>query len=183
MKLQLLLTGIAIGAVLLVLVIGQAVYYGIGPMPSTPRSVRAILKLLPHHLQGKVFELGAGWGTLAWALARQLPSCQVIGYEGSLIPYFVCLVIRHISGCDNLSFRRANFFDCPLQEAALVICYLYPGAMVKLKRKFERELPAGAYVLCHTFAIAGWQPIGVYYLQDIYRTPLYLYQVRNLRLA
>ena len=63
-----------------------------------------------------------------------------------------------------------------ITSASVVICYLYPGAMRRLKGKFEKELSKGAIVVSNTFAIPGWRPMRVIEADDLYRTPLYVYR-------
>ncbi len=64
-----------------------------------------------------------------------------------------------------------------LHNASLVVCYLYSGAMQRLKTKFESELALETYVLSHTFAIPGWTRIHCVKVADLYQTPMYLYQI------
>lgn len=149
---------------------------GIGPMPSSPRVVRALLGMIPAELEGTIVELGAGWGSLLFPLAKALPRCQVIGYENSLVPFLFCSLLQKLLfHAPNLQLIRGDFFQRPLHNTSLVVCYLYPGAMRKLHDKFEAELPDGALVISHTFAVPGWTPKQVIELNDLYRTKIYLY--------
>ena len=77
----------------------------------------------------------------------------------------------------NLTLRRADFFAAPLGDAAVVCCYLYPGAMRRLMPKFEDELAAGALVLSHGFVVPGWAPAEVCTAGDAYGTKVYLYRM------
>ena len=45
-----------------------------------------------------------------------------------------------------LKFERRGFYSVSLTEAQVVVCYLYPGAMERLRGKFESELSGGAWV-------------------------------------
>ncbi len=75
----------------------------------------------------------------------------------------------------NLHFYRRNAFGAKLSEAGIVLCYLFPGAMAKLKSKFEQQLPSGATVVSNTFAVPAWKPKQVVEIGDLYRTKVYLY--------
>jgi hypothetical protein len=101
----------------------------------------------------------------------------VNAYEISPIPYIISKIISRWLFYSNLHFIREDFFSVPLEDASLVVCYLYSGAMTRLKTKFENELKPDTYVLSHTFAVPGWIPISVVKADDLYRTPIYLYQV------
>lgn len=163
--------------------IGSIVYYslcyGISPMPSSRKAVESILSELPTHLTGHIVDLGAGWGTLTIAVACRHPNCQIDSYEVSFIPWIVMSVRIWLRQLKNVRVVHEDFFTNPLDEASVVICYLYPGAMKKLKSKFEKELRMGTLIISNTFAIPGWKPQRVYILEDLYRTPIYVYRIEK----
>lgn len=150
-------------------------FYGITPTPTSSKVKQTLQHVLPAHIQGPIAELGSGWGHLAFFLAKQFPQQQVYAYEVSPIPYLCSLVLACLFNYPNVHFERANFFQISLQSFALIVCYLYPEAMIKLKAKLEKELTPGTFVLSHTFAIPGWKPIQTLKANDLYRTPIYLY--------
>lgn len=160
------------------LIVWYSWQYGITPTPTSPKVKQRLLEILPKLSFGEIAELGSGWGTLAFALARRFPACKITAFEISPAPYFCSVLISQWFSYENLKFERRDFFDYPLHEKALVVCYLYPGAMEKLKVKFENELAPEAYVVSHTFAIPGWKPLLVVRASDLYRTPIYLYQIK-----
>ncbi len=166
--------GIALGAIS---VIVYTLRYGISPMPTSPRVRRELLRFLPDDPGGPVAELGAGWGTLAFPLARRWPERTVTAYEISPVPWLFLRCRQVVRPCRNLRIVRRDFFAADLRGTGLVVCYLYPSAMLHLQAKFEAELPPGAAVLTHTFAVPGWAPEKVIRACDLYRTPVYLYRV------
>lgn len=135
--------------------------------------------MLPEIVNSEIAELGSGWGTLAFALARHFPNCKIRSYEISPFPFLVSKIIAYCLTLPNLTIQRKDFFHVSLNNISLVVCYLYPGAMQRLKAKFEEELPSHAYVISHTFAVPGWKPIRLEHAQDLYQTPIYLYQVKS----
>jgi hypothetical protein len=159
---------------LVISVVIWSIKNGISPMPSTAVAKKALLALLPEKLEGKIYELGSGWGTLLIPLAKKFSSCQIIGFETSPLPYLYSK-LRCMS-CSNVQLHYQDFFSANLKEADLVVCYLYLGAMEKLKTKLEVELQPGALVVSNTFAIHGWIPERVLELDDIYKTKVYLYR-------
>ena len=162
-------------ALLIILsIVYRTIKNGISPMPSSKKAIQAILALIPEG-QRRIYELGSGWGTLALSLAKRHPKSTVVGIENSPIPYAVSRLIQHGTRLPNLLFKKADFFQTPLDDAQVIVCYLYPGAMEKLKRKFEKELQPGTCVISNTFAVPGWKPVKVIELPDLYRTKVYLY--------
>jgi hypothetical protein len=149
---------------------------GISPMPTSPFVKKKLLAIPCSFSQGKVYELGSGWGTLAFAFAKKYPEREVEAFETSLVPYLFSRFRLYCFPQKNLHFHRIDFFSGPLQDAVLVICYLYPKAMEKLKDKFDRELPLECIVLSHTFAVPGLPPIEQIVLGDLYRTKIYVYK-------
>jgi len=165
-----------------VVLLGYTIRTGISPVPTTPRVAAEIFaagrpECLPPDPSGVIYELGSGWGHLALALAGRFPDRAVVGYELSPLPWLVSLLLARLRPRANLSLRRADFMAADLSDAALVVCYLYPGAMRRLRGKLERELPAGAMVVSNAFLISGWQPAEVRHAADQYRTPVYLYRM------
>lgn len=149
---------------------------GISPMPTSGHARRGVLLLAKECKNEKIYELGSGWGTLLLPLAKEHPGSIIIGYETSPIPYFISWVRIKAAGLTNVRIIRKNFFEGDLSDAALVVCYLYPGAMERLKIKFEKELKKGASVISNTFAVPGWIPSETFKVQDFYHTIVYLYR-------
>jgi hypothetical protein len=158
-------------------IVWSTLRFGISPMPSSRRVRDALVALLPADLDGTVHELGAGWGTLAFAVARRCPRATVVAHEGSLVPYLFCALRRALTGAKNVELRFGNFLGHDLRGARGVITYLWTGGMEQLSAKFDAELPPGAFVLSHTFAWRGRTAVETVTLDDLYRTPIYRYVI------
>lgn len=153
-----------------------SIHNGISPMPISRKVKRRLLGVLSQRgIHGKVFELGAGWGSLAFPLAQKLPRCPVLAYENSLIPYLFSRCRKLLFPYENLTLNRGNFYHISLAEADIVVCYLYPGAMVRLQAKFERELKRETLVISSTFAVPAWKPRQIIEVDDLYHTKIYVY--------
>lgn len=150
---------------------------GISPMPTLGKVRRQLLPLLEPDLGGTVLELGCGWGTLAFAVADRCPRARVVAFELSPLPFAFCWLRQRLAPRANLELRRQDFFLASFSGAALVVCYLFPGAMTRLAPKLLAELPPGTRVLSHTFALRGWKPQRTLMVDDLYRTPIYVYAV------
>lgn len=164
------------------LLLGYTIRTGISPVPTTPRVAAEIFALCPPGsllppAAGGVYELGSGWGNLAMTLAKRFPERAVVGYELSPLPWLVSRLALRLWPRPNLALRRADFMAADLSDATLVVCYLYPGAMRRLREKLERELPAGALVVSNAFPVPGWRPTSVRQAADQYETPVYLYRM------
>ena len=149
---------------------------GISPTPSSRAQIATILQAIPDNTTGVIFELGSGWGTLAMALAKALPQCRIIGVENSPLPYAVSRLLARIFSRKNLNLMHADMLRVPLEDASLVVCYLYPGGMRKLKPVLEK-LRKGTVVISNTFSVPEWKAERVLTVKDVYRSPVYLYRL------
>lgn len=152
--------------------------YGIGPTPTSPKVLKAFFDILPKEIEGTVYELGAGIGTLAFPLADRYPKARVIAVEVSPLPWLFMTIKQFFVQKKNLEIRRKDFFKLSLEESRLIVCYLYPGAMKELEEKIQKECKQ-VFIATHTFAMPSWEPIQKSFAQDIYRTPIYLYEVKR----
>lgn len=166
-----------VGLVLVAFILVGTLRSGISPMPSSPKAQRAMLSLMPQSVSGPVYELGSGWGQLAWAAAKQLSNVRVIGYESSLVPWAVSRILGAALGKSAVEFRWADFRKRDLSDAQLLLCYLYPGAMTHLAERFKKELKPGSVIISNTFRLPGWVPEKVIELDDMHRTQIYRYIV------
>lgn len=158
-------------------IVRWSVKNGIGPMPTSPKAKSVLLNNLPSHWQGIIYELGSGWGTLAFPLAKKYPNCTVIACENSPVPYFITRLRLCFSRHKNLHLKRQDFFNQDLRRATMIVCYLYPAAMQKLKKKFENELTNETLVISNTFSILGWPEHKIYEVRDMYHSKIYVYVV------
>jgi hypothetical protein len=156
---------------------------GASPVPTTRRMRKALLALLPEHLPSNsgdaIYELGSGWGGLAFAVAKKYPETTVIGYEVSLLPWLFSCVRLLFLPQDNLDFKLSNFLKHDLSNGVLVVCYLLPKPMEKLRVKLEIELKLGSLIVSNTFAFRGWRPIDDQIADDIYASRVFLYEVNQ----
>lgn len=155
--------------------IAFSLWCGITPMPTSPTVRKTLLKNLPETFEGTIYELGAGWGTLAFPLSRKYPQAEIYAFEVSPIPYLWMHLRKLVGGYNKVNIRFKNIYSVSFSDANLVICYLYPKAMQIL----ETILPENAAVISHTFAFSSRKPCCTIHCNDLYRTPIYYYGVES----
>ena len=148
-------------------------------MASSAKARRAILKASKQADDGTIIDLGSGWGTLIFALARQYPQRQVIGYELSWLPWAFSRIYKTIFGLSNLSILRKNFLTAERPEADLLVCYLHPKGMLALHNKLAEEQQSNTLLISSTFALPESDPIQTLRLDDLYNTPIYIYRLKK----
>jgi len=150
---------------------------GISPVSSTFKSSRSIISAVSPEQKGDICELGAGWGRLAFSLARRCPESRVLAYELSPVPWIFLKLRAFLFGPRNLEIVRRDFFKDDLSKASLVVCYLYPGAMTKLSTKLLQELKPGAEVISNAFEIPTWTPVAIKSLEDVMCPQVFYYKM------
>jgi len=168
----LILAGIATA-----LIVGYGFRLGIPPTPTSFPARRKILALLPERIQGTILELGAGWGGLAFVLARAHPESTVIAYELSPVPWLVAKLRARLGGHRNVEVRRRNFLRVSLAEGDAVVCYLFRGIMEPLGEKLRSELRPGTPVVTHAFRFPAWVAEREEAVPEIWRGVTYRYRV------
>jgi hypothetical protein len=166
----------------LVAVASVLVWYlltGTPPLPSSPAVKLAILAALPDKLEGTVYDLGSGWGGMAFALARRYQGCRVIGFEVSPLPWVFSRLRLLLQPTPNLYFHFKSFHKVSQEDAVLVVCYLGPRAMEKLKLKLEAELKPDTLLLSIFFCVPDWRPASEHMVPDMHKTPVYMYRVMD----
>jgi hypothetical protein len=135
--------------------------YGAGYQPTPRRVVEKMLDVATVGPADHVVDLGAGTGAIVFRAARER-GATVLGVEVEPIRILILRLRRATGGPrDRVTIRWGNMFGTDLSKASVVTCFLWPGAMEKLRPKFEAELPDGARVVSHWHSIPGWRAESV----------------------
>ena len=174
------LLGIALAAVTVALAyfVFASFWFGAGYQP-TPRSAALeMLRLAELSPRDTLYDLGAGTGALVFRAARIYRS-TVLGVEVEPIRVLVLRLRRRLGPyADRVTIRWGNLFDLDFSQATVVATFLWPGAMARLRPKFEAELRDGARVVSHCHPVPGWVPCA----RDP-ETDVYLYRWPEARAA
>lgn len=147
--------------------------FGISPMPSSRLAKDAIIKLLASLSTNEIYELGSGWGGLAMQIAKTFPKTKVIAYEASPIPWLWSFCVAKIKGIKNLELIYRDFIQEDLNNAEVIVCYLYPKGMKLLQEKLKKNHT----VISNTFAFPEASPTQTLFLDDFSSTRVYFYKI------
>lgn len=150
---------------------------GIGPLPSSGGARRVVLSAAETAVAGPIIDLGSGWGSFVIPLARKYPDRKIIGYELSSVPYYFSSLLKRFMGLDNLTLRHEDFLGADLSEASVLLCYLFPGGMVSLEEKLLHELKGQTRVISCLFALPSCVPSRTMRINDVFKTPVYIYEL------
>ncbi|KAA0546215.1 methyltransferase [Bacillus sp. BGMRC 2118] len=148
---------------------------GITPTPTSPKVVKELLLHLPVQSPKAIAELGAGFGTLAFSVAKKYPYTPVIAYENSLFPWLYMKLRLYLFPIGNVKVMYKDFFQEDLSKFDCIICYLHRESMIKLQQKFSDELTKGTSIYTHTFSIPNWTEKETWQASDLYRATIFHY--------
>ncbi len=181
MSLALDLYGLGLVAVAVVAYFLYASFaFGAGYQPTPASVVRRMLDLAEVVPSDTLFDLGAGTGAIVFAAARRR-GARVVGVEVEPIRMAVLRVRRWWGGPrDRVTLQWGNLFGTDFTGASVVAVFLWPGAMARLRPRFERQLAPGARVVSHWHPVPGWTPAAIdaslrvylYRWPDAGRTPV-----------
>ena len=134
-------------------------------------------KLIDETGSGTIIDLGSGWGNFVIPIAKRYPQRQIVGYEISFLPYFTSTLIKHILGLKNLTLYRQDFLKANLSTASVLVCYLFPATMNKIKNKLLLDKPGVEFLISNNFSLPSHQFDKVIQLNDFYKSPVYLYKL------
>lgn len=162
----------------LFLVLGTFAWGGILAAPWIPvwrKDLKRLLDLADIKPGETLYDLGAGDGRIVIMAAKEY-NAKAVGYEIASLPYFFAYIKILVLGLrGKAKFKYRNFFKEDLSGADVIVTFLTPPAMEKLKPKFEKELKPGARVVSYAFSIKGWEPKQKS-KPDKKTTAIYLYQ-------
>ena len=138
-----------------------------------------MMKLVDDTGSGAIIDLGSGWGNFVIRIAKRNPQRQIVGYELSLLPWLMSTLLKKVFGLKNLTLYRQNFYSANLSGASVLVCYLYPEAMNRIKNKLLIEQPNVDFLISNNFALPSWQVYKVVLLNDFFKSPIYLYKIGN----
>jgi len=142
---------------------------------SNASAARAIGRLARLLRARSFVDLGAGLGTVSYALA-QTDAREVWSIERSPVLW---LLLRLRSALAGRPFHvwRGDLFGFPLGQVDLAYAFLSPAAMPRLLEKAAREMRPGTWLISNSFGSADWPPDRCIVLRDRRRTHLYLWRL------
>lgn len=152
---------------------------GIPPIPSSRPSRKKIADLVPANFDGRIADLGAGWGTVAFLLAKRFPDAQVVAWEISPLPWLYMRAKQLVLRRPNLEIHRGDLLKAPLAGVDVVVCYLYSKLMGRLTPRLMAAMAAGGMVISNTFDVPGWSPSAVFLLDDSFCPEVFVYNVAD----
>jgi len=132
-----------------------ALIWGAPYVPTPNEGVKKMLKLASLKKGQKTYELGCGDARLTCMAAKKY-NTDSVGFE--LSPLVIMLAkLRKFFSRSKANILYRNFYEVDLSDADAIFCYLLPGTMDRLAKKFEKELKKGTKIISYAFPIKDWK--------------------------
>ena len=148
MGLSVLFLMLQLGFIIFLLYMCIAFVSGAPFVPTKRSSAEAMIRLANLKKGTKVYDLGSGNGKLL--RLAQAKGARAVGFE--INPLLVML-----SNLRGARTRWKNFWNADISDADVVLVYLLPTHMERLKRKLKKEVKKGTLVVSNSFIFPGWK--------------------------
>jgi len=130
-----------------------------GPFVPTPWViVDEMLKLTEIRPDDTVYDLGSGDGRFVIAAAKR-HGARGVGIERDADLVIFSRVQAERDGvAERVKFVQGDVLTADVKEATVVTMYLLPRLMKQLVPKLRAELPVGARIVAHDYALEPWRP-------------------------
>ena len=143
-------------------------------VPTPPNVVTAMLNMARVGAGDVVVDLGCGDGRIVIAAVRQF-GARGVGYD--IDPERISEARRNAERAGvtaRTRFVERNLLDADISEATVVMIYLFPLVVEKLRPKLLSDLAPGTRIVSHTFPLRNWR---LNQKQVVEGRTLYLYTV------
>jgi 16S rRNA G966 N2-methylase RsmD len=133
----------------------------LGKLPYVPTPqivVDEMLKLAGVAADDFVIDLGSGDGRIVIGAATQY---NAAGFGVDIDPKLVALSNKNAKAAgvsDRVQFFERDMFKTDISKASVLMLYVLPDFMARLRAKVLKELRPGARVVAHDYYMAEWHP-------------------------
>jgi len=131
-----------------------AVFRGAVFIPTPSRAIRQMLKLSRLGPEDRVLDFGSGDGRILLACAPHVAKC--VGIEINILLVWISRLRGYLSGNKNIEIRCQDFWNTDLQDTDLLIVFLVPIKMDRLKKKVQQEMKPGSRVVSYRYTFPDW---------------------------
>ena len=142
----------------------------------TPNLVmRKMLELAEVGPNDTVYDLGCGDGRTLITACKIFGARKCVGYEIRSSVYRTAVEsIKEHDLQDKIRILNTDLYSADLSNASVIIVFISPAAVERLKRKLAREAMVGTRIVSFAYEFRGWKPQAIEAVQgDIF----YLYHI------
>lgn len=128
-------------------------------IPVKKEKIYKMLKMLKAGPKDIIYDLGSGDGRIL-ILAAQNFGAKTVGIEiDPLRVFWSKTIIKFLRLSSKIKIIRGNFLKEDLSPATIVVVYLIPKALEKLKEKFLKELKPGTKIVSFRYPLDFLPPL------------------------
>jgi SAM-dependent methyltransferase len=124
-------------------------------VPTPMEAVRKMIKLANLKKGDIVYDIGCGDGRMVYVAANEY-GANATGLELSPLVYTFAR-IRKLLWRSKAKILFRNFKTQNFRNADVILCYLMPETLEKLRPKLETELKPGSRIISYAFQMASWK--------------------------
>jgi hypothetical protein len=156
------------------LVVVDTLRVGAPPMPSSGPAREALVALLPDTPGLECWELGAGAGGLAVAVAEARPSWRLVAWEAGLVAFAALRLRLALFGPPNVEARFGSFLDAPADGPDVLTAYLLGPQMRAVETWLGPRQRPWTLLSVH-FTLRDRSPAQTVRARDAHHTPVFRY--------
>lgn len=120
--------------------------------PTSKAMYEEVLKQLPQSQGLNFMDLGCGYGSLLFFLARKRPDLHFIGVEIAPIPALFATLRAWVLRAP-VKILWSSFWPVSLNEQDVVYAFLAPSPMTAVWEKAQKEMKGGSMLLINSFPL------------------------------
>ncbi|MBU0981255.1 class I SAM-dependent methyltransferase [Patescibacteria group bacterium] len=160
------------------LILIPTVYTMVGGAPFVPTQMRQVHRMLdavPLKKGMKLYDLGSGDGRLVHTASKKY-NVEAVGYEYSPLIWLWGKMISPFWR-SKAKLKFGNFYRQNLSDADIIVCYLLPGPMKRMRKEIYPRLKKGAIIISHAFHIPELDPLKILPKdKDLKLSPVWIYE-------
>jgi ribosomal protein L11 methylase PrmA len=126
--------------------------------PTPPKVMAEMLRLARIRPADVVYDLGCGDGRIVIAAIKD---SGARGVCVDIDPQRIAESRRNAEGAgvaDRISFRTEDLFTTRIEDATVVMLFLWPEINLRLRPRLLRELRPGTRIISHWHDMGDWKP-------------------------
>ncbi len=150
-------------------------------VPNNNQIIAESLKIAELDRDDVLFDLGSGDGRVLIKAVKSFSVKKAVGYEVSLFPYLVSMIIKKLSGkmiSKKIIVHKRSFLEADLSDASVIYVYLLSELLKKLEPLFLKYKGSKKKVVSVAFKIDYLKPEKIIYrYHPMFKkeVPIYLY--------
>lgn len=115
------------------------------------KALADVVQELPDARDGRIIDLGCGFGQTTFTLARRFPEAEVVGVETAPLVFALAWLRGKLNGPRNARIAYQNLWAEDLYRYDAVYCFLSSEPMARLIAKAKAEMRPGSILISNTF--------------------------------